>query len=171
MQKWIIICVVVVIILLSFFIVFNIDIETEYVPQEEISEYDSRKTMINLYYKNKNTNELVLETKLIDSKNLLKNPYLTIVELLIDKPENEELESVINDKTLLKDVSFNKNIVTVKFEKNILVNGQIDENIIKAITNSLKQLNEVEDVIIQVEGNENNNVNITNNVTNIESNI
>ena len=48
---------------------------TEYKPQEEISEDQSRQTMVSLYFLNKNTKKLEPEARLIDVKELINNPY------------------------------------------------------------------------------------------------
>ena len=55
MQKWIIIAVIVIILILTTVIVLNVDIETEYTPETEIEETELRKTIISLYFLDKNT--------------------------------------------------------------------------------------------------------------------
>ena len=61
------------------------DVETEYTPEGEIEEEEFRKTLVTLYFKNKETGEISSETKLIDSKELLLEPYSTLIQLLKDK--------------------------------------------------------------------------------------
>ena len=41
---------------------------TEYTPQEEISDEQMRQTIVSLYFKNKDKNELLQEARLIDVK-------------------------------------------------------------------------------------------------------
>ena len=72
MQKWIILVVVCVILILGTIIMMNVDIETEYVPETEIEDIELRKTIVTLYFNNTQTSELAKETRLIDSKELLK---------------------------------------------------------------------------------------------------
>ena len=63
----------------------------EYIPQEEISEEQVRQTMIMLYYKDIETNELVPETRMADVKKLMEEPYINIMELLLEGPKGDKL--------------------------------------------------------------------------------
>ena len=68
MQKWIILTVVVVLAILTTVIVFNMEIETEYVPEVEASSESLRKTNVSLYFKNKQSNlidKVMIEGKFI----------------------------------------------------------------------------------------------------------
>lgn len=56
MQKWIILGVVVVLAILTTVIVFNMEIETEFVPEVEASNETLRKTNVSAYFKNKASN-------------------------------------------------------------------------------------------------------------------
>ena len=47
----------------------------DYQPEEEISSEQMRQTIVSLYYKNKETGELMPEGRIIDSKELLNEPY------------------------------------------------------------------------------------------------
>ena len=78
-RKLIIIITLIVIIitgimLYCYFKKENATIE-EYQPEEEISNEQMRQTIVSLYYKNKETGELMPEGRIIDSKELLGNPY------------------------------------------------------------------------------------------------
>ena len=75
MQKWIILIVVAIIVIIGIFIALNVSIETEYVPETEIEEVELRKTIVTLYFKDKTSGDLTKETRLIDSKLLLREPY------------------------------------------------------------------------------------------------
>ena len=72
----------------------NVNFE-EYVPQQEISDEQLRHTYVKLYFIDSNSKELQYENRSIDSKELLSNPYLTLVNLLISGPKVEGLEGVI----------------------------------------------------------------------------
>ena len=63
--------------------------EVDIMPEEEISDEQFRKTMVSLYYKNKNNNELMPEVRLIDVKLLINEPYVTILNLLMESPKND----------------------------------------------------------------------------------
>lgn len=151
MQKWIIIGVIILIVILTGIIAFNTTIETEYIPEEEISSLELRKTMVNLYYKNKETKEIQAESRLIDSKELLKEPYHKLIQFLIDGPERDDLEKIIPNDVKIVDINIDKHTLKIKFTKNILINNEIEPAIVDSITKTLTQLNEVQNVIIEVD--------------------
>ena len=66
---------------------------TEITPQEEISEEQMRQTMVSLYYKNEE--QLMPEARLIDVKDLIENPYVKIINMLLEGPKNEKLQKII----------------------------------------------------------------------------
>ena len=156
MQKYIIIIIIGLISIIGMYIVFNVDIEKEYIPESEVEEVDLRRTIITLFFKNKETGELTEENRLIDSKELLKNPYQSIIELLIEGPENEVNDKIIGENTKIIDVSFEKGIVKINFSKEFVDNIE-KENLVtskNAIYQSLIDFTEVNDVKIFVEGDE-----------------
>jgi hypothetical protein len=156
MQKWIILGVVVVLAILTTLVVFNMEIETEYVPEEEVSSEDLRKTNVSLYFKNKTTNSIDKENILLDSKNLIKDPYNEIVTMLINRPEDENYVSVFPELTNMPEVTFEKGTVKVNFKADSgLTNADVDINQIKSVLNdSLKQFSEVENVLLFVDSKE-----------------
>lgn len=156
MQKWIILGVVIVVCILTTIVVFNMDIETEYVPELEVSSEELRKTLVSVYFKNKTSNDLTKENILVDSKTLLKNPYGEFVGILINGSENENLVSVFPEDITMPEVSFNKGVVSVEFKGDSEVNVEsLDiENIKKALNETLKVLTEVESVKLLVDGKE-----------------
>ena len=155
MQKWIIIIVIAIIAILGIFIVLNIDVETEYIPESEVEETELRNTIITLYYKDKETGNLSKENKLIDSKELLRNPYKTLIEMLILGPENEMNDKVIAENTKVINIEFDKGTVLINFSKEFVEGIENDKLQISknAIYNTLTELTEVRDVKILVEGN------------------
>lgn len=156
MQKWLILGVIVVVCVLTTVIVFNLEIESEYVPELEVSSEELRKTLVSVYLKNKTSNELVKENILVDSKTLLKNPYGEFVSMLIKGSENENLVSVFPEGTTMPEVKFDKGVVSVEFKKENGVNVEsLDiENIKKALNETLKVLTEVDSVKLIVDGKE-----------------
>ena len=99
MQKWIILIVICIILILGVIVVLNIDIETEYVPETEVEETELRKTIITLYFYNKENREIAKETRLVDSKVLLKDPDNGLVCMLVNGPENPNSEKIIPENT------------------------------------------------------------------------
>ena len=55
----------------------------EYTPQEEISEEQSRQTIVTLYFQNKETEELMPEARMVDIKEMVNTPYDKLINLLI----------------------------------------------------------------------------------------
>jgi len=114
----ILIIMLILIIVIGGWVFFNREEDVvieEYEPQEEISDEQLRQTIVSLYYKNKDTKELIPEGRLIDVKLLLDEPYTTLMQLLIDGPKNQNLEKCIPEGTKINKIEFVKqcsNIVT-----------------------------------------------------------
>lgn len=154
MQKWIILAIVLVIAIIGVFIVFNAEIETEYIPETEVEEKEMRNTIITLYFIDKTNGEIAKENRMLDSKELLKNPYKALVEMLIKGPENTKYEKIIPENSNLIDIAFENGIVILNFSKEFsenIENDKIQKNK-SAILKTLTQLTEVIDVKILVEG-------------------
>ena len=157
MQKWIILIVVCIILVLGIIIVSNISIETEYTPETEIEEVELRKTIVTLYFKDKESGELIKETQMIDCKDLLKDPYVALVKLLLNGPQNSNYERVIPDNVTILDTNFENGCVTINFSKE-LENDNIEqdtkEKIYTYISKTLSELKEVNSIKILIEGEE-----------------
>lgn len=134
-------------------------VQGEITPEEEISEEQERKTMISLYFKDKQTGELTKENRMIDVKVLAENPYKALVEMLIEGPKTEKLQSTIPDGTRINDISINGECIHIDLSKEFINNheGGLDNEskTIYSIVNTLTELNEVNFVRIFIEGEEN----------------
>lgn len=142
----------------------NLANSTEITPGEEMTEEQERQTMIALYYTNVETNTLIPEARVIDAKDLLENPYKTLVECIISNPKSEKLKSSLPEGTKVNNAVLNGNIVTIDLSKEF-IEGQNEESIklsIYAIVNTLTELNEVGAVKIVIDGQENMNIENTN---------
>lgn len=131
---------------------------SEYTPEEEISSKQMRETTINLFFVDSNNN-IKNEAKLIDSVDLLKNPYKKLIELLLSGPQTDNLINVFPENTKILDTKLENNCVILNFSEEFL-NFKDDEqkfNMINCILNTLKQLNEVNSIKILVGGNSNDN--------------
>lgn len=130
--------------------------QTEYTPQEEISDEQLRQTIVTLYFKNKDTNELKSEGRLIDAKLLLNEPYNTLMELLIEGPKNEKLEKVIPEGTKVNKIELKNDILYIDLSKEFVENHQggeeLESNTIYSIVNTMIQLTEVNGVKILIDG-------------------
>lgn len=157
MQKWIILIVVCIILVLGIVIVSNVSIETEYTPETEIEEVELRKTIVTLYFKDKESGELVKETQMIDSKELLKDPYGALIKLLLNGPQNSNYEKIIPENVTILDTNFENGCVTINFSKeleNENIGQDIKEKIYTSINQTLRELKEVNSIRILIEGEE-----------------
>ena len=135
----------------------NEEIVNEYIPEVEISDSELRKTLVTLYFLDDNGN-IKSETRLIDSKELLRSPYLVLVNMLIEGPKDTNLKCSISKDTKIIDASLNKNCVTLNLPKEFVDNAEGDviqkSNMIKTIVNTLTELNEVRTVKFLIDGEE-----------------
>lgn len=128
-------------------------------PQEEITDEQMRTALVTLYYMNKETKELTPEGRMIDVKNLLTDPYETLVNLLIEQPKNEKLQSAIPNGTKVLGAELKGDVVYLDLSNEFIENHEDGEKAeqatIKAIVNTLTELNEVSGVKILINGQEN----------------
>ena len=130
--------------------------ETVIEPEEEISEEQMRQTAITLYFEDKESMQLVTEEKKVDAKDLVDNPYLYIVNLLILGPNSENLQNSIPEGTKVNKAELNGDCVTVDLSKDFL--NSSGTNAIYSIVNSLTELKEVNSVKFLIDGEERDNM-------------
>ena len=132
---------------------------TEYIPAQEFSDDEIRKTIISLYFKNIETNSLIAEAKAIDVKELYQDPYTYLINMLIAGPESEKLESAIPEGTKVNSCTLKGNTLYVDLSKEFVDNapsGIAEESmVVYSIVNTLTELNEVSGVKILINGEEN----------------
>ena len=131
----------------------------DYIPAEEISQEQLRKTIVSLYFPSKDKLNLIPEARTIDVKELVKEPYITLINLLIEGPKDEKLEKCIPEGTKIQNVKIQNNMLTIDFSKEFVENheGGVEKesNTIYSIVNTLTQLNEIDSIKILIEGKEN----------------
>lgn len=156
MRKKILIILIAVILLVIAIVAFVMSrTETEIVPEGEIENIDLRKTIISLYFQDKESKSLKIETRLIDSKNLLKNPYKTLIEMLIAGPENDMFETVIPIGTRVISTDLSGNCLTINLSKEFLENSGDavqKSNSLYQIINTVTELTEVNSVKFLIDG-------------------
>ena len=164
---YIAIAIVLILIIISLIFIFKPNNTTEnstnkiieYTPVQELSDDEIRKTIISLYFKNIETNTLVAEAKCIDAKELYKEPYSYLINMLITGPENEKLESAIPEGTKINSCTLKGNTLYVDLSKEFINNAPsgIEEEsiVIYSIVNTLTELNEVSSVKFLINGEEN----------------
>lgn len=152
------ISILAILIILNFSteVVENVENETVIEPEEEISEEQMRQTAITLYFEDKESMQLVTEEKKVDAKDLVDNPYLYIVNLLILGPDGENLQNPIPEGTKVNKAELNGDCVTVDLSKDFL--NSSGTNAIYAIVNSLTELKEVNSVKFLIDGEEQDNM-------------
>lgn len=163
MRKKIILIILISILILGGWIYIinkNKEKETisEYKPQEEISDEQLRQSIVSLYFKNKSSDELMPEGRLIDVKLLLNEPYKTLMQFLIDGPKNEKLEKLIPDGTVINKIELKKDILYIDLSKEFIEKHEGGENresaTIYSIVNTMTQLTEVNGIKILIDGKE-----------------
>ena len=136
----------------------NEEIINEYIPEVEISDSELRKTLVTLYFLDKD-GKIKSESRLMDSKELLRNPYLVLINMLIEGPKDSNLSNSIPKGTKVIDANLNKNCVTLNLSKEFIDNAEGDviqkSNMINTIVNTLTELNEVRTVKFLIDGEEN----------------
>ena len=130
----------------------------EIVPQEEISDEQLRNTIISLYFINKDTKEIENESRLIDAKKLLNNPYQELINLWLIGPNNEKLKN--NCKNVkINNAKLDGDCVVLDLSKEFIddYSGENDEKIkvIYCMVDTLTELIEVNSVKILIDGEEN----------------
>lgn len=152
------ISILAILIILNFSteVVENVENETVIEPEEEISEEQMRQTAITLYFEDKESMQLVTEEKKVDAKDLVDNPYLYIVNLLILGPNSENLQNPIPEGTKVNKAELNGDCVTVDLSKDFF--NSSGTNAIYAIVNSLTELKEVNSVKFLIDGEEQDNM-------------
>lgn len=131
----------------------------EIIPEEEISEEQMRQTIVSLYFYNGTTQSLVSEGRLIDVKELIKDPYRRLMELLIEGPQNSELTRTIPEGTRINKVEVKGDVLYLDLSKEFIENhegGEEKENAtIYSIVNTMINLTEINGVKILIGGEEN----------------
>lgn len=166
MNKKVIIIIAIILILTGvgvwYFFFYNKQSQNEVneiIPEEEISEEQMRQTIVSLYFYNGITQSLVSEGRLIDVKELIKDPYRRLMELLIEGPQNSELTRTIPEGTRINKVEVKGDVLYLDLSKEFIENhegGEEKENAtIYSIVNTMINLTEINGVKILIEGEEN----------------
>lgn len=164
--KKIVLIVIVIAILLCVIYIIGVNLPQnveekieEYTPQQEITQEQLRQTTVSLYFKNKENNTLVPESRSIDVKELSKEPYIKLINLLLEGPNDENLTKTLAEGTKVKNVEVKNNIAIINFSKEFIENhkgGAEEESAtIYSIVNTLTQLNEINGIKILIDGEEN----------------
>lgn len=131
----------------------------EYTPQEEISDNQLRNTIVKLYFKDASSNSLKTESRNIDIKELVSNPYLTLMNLLIQGPNSDSFQKTIPDGTIVNNASLDGDILILDLSENFINNHaegfELENATVYSIVYTLTELTEVNSVKILIDGKEN----------------
>lgn len=163
LKKYIIvfIALIIIILIVLFFInkkQNNINSYIEYEPEEEISISQERKTLVSLYFINKTTKSLEPEARLIDVKQIVDDPYNTIINLLLEGPKKENLEKIISEGTRVNNLTLEGDTLIIDFSEEFIenYNEENDEKqIIDSIVKTFTELTEIDAIKILINGEEN----------------
>lgn len=132
---------------------------TEIVPEQEISDEQLRNTIINLYYLNKETGEIEIESKLIDAKFLMDDPYEKIISFWLSGPTNNKLKNNCSKNTKINNINLINDCLIIDFSEEFISEyyGTEEEKIktIYCLVNTLTELNEINSIKILINGEEN----------------
>lgn len=164
MNKKIIFIIIVILIIgigVWYFLFYNKNQNSvnEIIPEEEISEEQMRQTIVSLYFYNENTKSLTPEGRLIDVKELVENPYLKLMEMLIAGPQNQNLTKTIPDGTKVNKAELKGDVLYLDLSKEFVENHvggeEKESSTIYSIVNTMTNLTEVNSVKILIDGEEN----------------
>ena len=131
----------------------------EYIPQEEITDEQLRQTVVTLYFLNIETGELMPEARKLDAKELVKEPYKILIELLMQGPKNEKMIKLIPNGTRLNGIEIKNDCLYIDFSNEMINEQKLgkeqEELIIKSIVNTVTELKEINSVRILIDGKEN----------------
>ncbi len=156
----------IIIFLILIIILFGINIYkknkikiNQYIPEEEITNEQLRNTIITLYFGNNENNNIISETRKIDSKKLINNIYEELIKLLIEGPKNNNLIKLIPENTKINNIIISGDTLILDFSEEFIgeeIVGKIKEElIIKSIVYTVTELNEVNNVKILINGEDN----------------
>ena len=131
----------------------------EYIPQKEITDEQLRQTVVTLYFLNIETGELMPEARKLDAKELVKEPYKILIELLMQGPKNEKMIKLIPNGTRLNGIEIKNDCLYIDFSNEMINEQKLgkeqEELIIKSIVNTVTELKEINSVKILIDGKEN----------------
>ena len=128
----------------------NVNMINEISPEEEILEEENFETEIKLFFTDNTSNILVPEIRKINSKELISNPYLYVLNLLIEGPLENKYINEIPKGTKVNDIKFEKGILFIDLTEEFLNSSGI--NSIYSIVNTMCQFNEIEKIKITING-------------------
>ena len=153
-----------IVILLGVFIAMNVSTEVEQSvetqdgetleiqPEEEISEEVNYETKVKLYFSDATSGIISSEERIIDARKLIDNPYMYVLNLLIEGPESEGLKSEIPEGTKVNSAIFNNGTLKIDLSEEFL--NSSGTNPIYSIVNTMYEFNEINNIKFTINGEE-----------------
>lgn len=121
----IIVCAIILIAGIILWGYFNRDEEVinnvqEIVPEQEILDEQLRNTVVSLYFINSENGEVEVESRLIDAKKLMVNPYNELINLWIAGPNSNKYKTNCSKDVKINNIEFNNNCVTIDFSNDFI---------------------------------------------------
>lgn len=164
-KKMYLIVIIILIIILGVILwsYFNRDEEVivennEIVPGEEISDEQLRNTAVSLYFINRESGELEQESRLIDVKKLMTDPYVEIINMWLEGANNTNLINGCEKNVKLNNAKLEGSCVVIDLSKEFIKesgeNKVPESEKIYGLVNTLTELTEVDCVKFLIDGKE-----------------
>ncbi len=127
--------------------------QEEYVPQEEITDEQFRQTIVSLYFVNKENGNVEPEARLVDIRDVIKNPYEKLLQLLLEGPKSDKMQCVIPEGSKVNKTYTENDCLTIDMSNEFLNydKGKKDK-LIKTIVNTMTELTEINSVKFIIDG-------------------
>ena len=147
---FIIVIIILIICSVSTEVENNVENIVEIEPEEEITDDVVRQTKVNLYFLDNTSGILTKEERIIDSKELIDNPYKVVLDLLLAGPNTEGLISAIPEGTKVNSINYEKGIIEIDLSEEFL--NSSGTNAIYSIVNTITEFTEVNGVKFKING-------------------
>ena len=148
---------------------YGIYTNVSFVDDEIISELSSNSSSdntqteksditstINVYLLNTSTKEIEKESRNISLKELNKNPYITLLNQLKTKSENEKLVCPIPENAKILSANLEDSTLVIDLSNDFIsqnVSNETDKLILQSIAKTMTNLKEISNIKINIEGN------------------
>lgn len=148
---------------------YSIYTNVSFVDDEIISELSSNSasdntqikkadvtSSVNIYLLNTVTKELEKENRNISLKELNKNPYITLLNQLQIKSENDKLSCPVPENAKILSANLENSTLVIDLSKEFLsqdISNETDKLILQSIVKTMTNLKEINNIKINIDGN------------------
>lgn len=130
----------------------NMENYVEIQPEEEVAQDQDFDTKIKVFYVDDTSGLIVSESRNVDARKLIDNPYMFVCKELLKAPETENLKMVIPEGTIFNSTNLKGNCLNIDCNEQFL-NAQ-NTDALYCIVNSMCEFTEVESVKFTINGEE-----------------